>query len=90
MIERAIRASIRELQNDAGDAISDQEALSRAIQASISATGQQSAEKSSSIDRDVQYQTVLEKSIRDSLAGHDISSRVTVSGKHIDVVGDEN
>lgn len=90
MIERAIRASIRELQTDAGDTISDQEAVSRAIHASISATRRQSAEESGSTDRDAQYQTLLEKSIRDSLASYDLSPRAPNSRKRISRVVKDN
>jgi hypothetical protein len=81
MIERAIRASVRELQNDTGTATSNKEALNRAIQASVSAAGPNTSRASSSVDDNAEYQTVLEKSIRDSLASYKLQSRAKATRK---------
>jgi hypothetical protein len=72
MIERAIRASIRELQKASGSALSDQEALDRAIQASIAEAGRRrSAENTAGpitmTDEDAEHQAALEKAIQESL-----------------------
>jgi hypothetical protein len=73
MIERAIRASIRELQRSDGPepALSEQEALDRAIQASVAEAagvrGRSSAEGDAS-PHDAEYHALLEKSIQDSLS----------------------
>jgi hypothetical protein len=74
MIERAIRASVRELQNDAGTIASNQEALNRAIRASISEAGQEPGQRQSTTDSP-DYQAALERSIRDSLASYKLQSR---------------
>ena len=71
MIERAIRASVRELQNDTGASTSSQEALNRAIQASVSAAGHSREQPNPSRD-DEEYQAALERSIRDSLASYNL------------------
>jgi hypothetical protein len=71
MIERAIRASIRELQNDSGTTTSNHEAINRAIQASILAAGRYTAQGSSTTESDTNYQPMLAKSIRDSLASYE-------------------
>jgi hypothetical protein len=90
MIERAIRASIRELQDGAGDAISDQDALNRAIQASISTTRRHPTEESGSADEDTVYQTILEKSIRDSLASYNLNRDTTVARQRINKLANKN
>lgn len=74
MIERAIRASVRELQNDAETTASNQEAINRAIQASISEAWQEPGQRQSTTDSP-DYQSSLERSIRDSLASYKLQSR---------------
>lgn len=82
MIERAIRASIRELQKDSGTTISDQDALNRAIQASISAAARDTAQESGAADgEDAEYQAILEKSIRDSLESNKLGHHAATSGE---------
>lgn len=78
MIERAIRASVRELQNDAGTTASNQEAINRAIQASISEAGQDPGQRQSTTDSP-DYQSALERSIRDSLASYKLHFRSKAS-----------
>jgi hypothetical protein len=70
MIERAIRASVRELQNAQGSKLSDQEALERAVQASV-AEGRRRRSNEESVstnDDDLEHQAILEKAIQQSLA----------------------
>lgn len=75
MIERAIRASVKELQSN--KTLTDQEALERAIQASVVESGHRkgSGEGSSSLDfteEDAAHQSLLEKAIQDSLMSYSI------------------
>lgn len=79
MIERAIRASVRELQNDPGSTMSDREALNRAIQASISESQRHPVEGPAS-DEDPGYKVLLEKSIQDSLANYQLRNRTRTVG----------
>ncbi|TVY83568.1 Sterol 3-beta-glucosyltransferase UGT80B1, partial [Lachnellula suecica] len=68
MIERAIRASVRELQSS--QHLTDQEALERAIQASVVESGHQRTSDSSSLDftqEDAEHQSLLERAIQESL-----------------------
>lgn len=87
MIERAIRASIHELQRDSGPTMTDQEALDRAIQASISVAGQHPVEGTEPKDEDTKYQALLEKSIQDSLASYQLHRRAR--GLRDDVTKDD-
>jgi hypothetical protein len=64
MIERALRASIRELQNFSVSSLSEQEALDCAIQASIVDIREQPHVPTA---KDVEFNAVLEKSIQRSL-----------------------
>lgn len=70
MIERAIRASVRELQRSDGSALSEQEALDRAIEEGVaeSASGHPHGPTDGTLSRsDPEFDVILEKSIRDSL-----------------------
>ncbi|KAF8850692.1 UDP-Glycosyltransferase/glycogen phosphorylase [Acephala macrosclerotiorum] len=86
-IERAIRASVRELRNAQGSTLSDQEALERAIQASIAeATRRRGREKSETsitsqtslthtatmTQEEAEHQAALEKAIQQSLAKYEL------------------
>lgn len=72
MIERAIRASVRELQAAQGSKLSDQEALERAIQASVAEGRRRRSDEElstvSTTDEDLEHQAALEKAIQQSLA----------------------
>jgi hypothetical protein len=72
MIERAIRASVRELQNAQGSKLSDQEALERAIQASVAEGRRRRSDEepvsATTNDDDREHQELLEKAIQQSLA----------------------
>lgn len=78
MIERAIRASVRELQRSQGSQLTSQEALDRAIQASIAEAnrGRSAREEHPSqiSDEDAEHQALLEKAIQESLALHQSKS----------------
>jgi hypothetical protein len=70
MIERAIRASVRELQRPEGSALSEQEALDRAIKASVAEAASERARrpKDGTLDRsDPEFTAILEKSLQASL-----------------------
>ncbi|KAG0651425.1 UDP-glucose:sterol glucosyltransferase 80B1 [Hyphodiscus hymeniophilus] len=78
MIERAIRASIKELQN-AGGNTSDAAALSHAIEASIAEATRRRASgdpshASATDDDDAEHQMLLEKAIQESIAQYQIPS----------------
>jgi hypothetical protein len=72
MIERAIRASVRELQNAQGSKLTDQEALERAIQASVAEGRRRRSDEEltspHTTDEDREHQELLEKAIQQSLA----------------------
>jgi len=74
MIERAIRASVRELQSSQSPQLTSQEALNRAIHASIAEAGRggsdQAIRQSSTADDDAEHQALLEKAIQQSLASY--------------------
>lgn len=78
MIERAIRASIRELQSSQGSTLTDEEALNRAIHASIAEAGRRrSDEQNPAIamtDEEAEHQAALEKAIQASLAKYQLSA----------------
>ena len=85
MIERAIRASIRELQQPGGSgpALSEQEALDRAIQASVAEATRgrtHNTEKPSLSSSDADYDAALEKCIKESLLLSQQNSRTGDSG----------
>jgi hypothetical protein len=89
MIERAIRASVRELEAAQNSAVNDQEALSRAIQASIAEAGssrqtnQQGQASGAGIkmtDTEAEHQAALEKAIQESLLHYQLKS----GGKSVD------
>lgn len=90
MIERAIRASIRELQNDSGPTTSNHEAINRAIQASILAAGRYTTQGSSTTESDTNYQPMLEKSIRDSLASYEDHRRPKSAAKDINTADEKS
>jgi hypothetical protein len=96
MIERAIRASIRELQNAAGSSLSDPEALNRAIQASIAEAGRRrsyedSGEPITMTDEEAEHQALLEKAIQQSLLQYQLPPPAHSSaGEDIDTDEDEN
>ncbi|TVY28311.1 Sterol 3-beta-glucosyltransferase [Lachnellula hyalina] len=76
LIERAIRASIKELQSTE-TTLSDEEALRRAIQASVVESGHKSGfdGAGSSVDfteEDAEHQTLLEKAIQESLKSYSL------------------
>jgi len=86
MIERAIRASIRELQSAEGSTLTDQEALERAIQASIISSGRhdsepetptQSHQPITMTDEEAEHQAALEKAIQASLAQYKLTQKPT-------------
>jgi hypothetical protein len=67
MIERAIRASVRELQGGQSSQLSDQETLDRAIQASIAASRSDAEGTRAHDDEDAEHQEMLAKAIQESL-----------------------
>ena len=81
IIERAIRASIRELQSAQDSTLTDQAALDRAIQASIAEAGrgrQDAAQGVGSIaisDEESQHQALLKQAIQQSLQEYQIRFR---------------
>jgi hypothetical protein len=78
VIERAIRASVRELQKSSDSTITDQEALNRAIQASIAESNRSRASKPANpitmTDDEQEHQILLEKAIQESLANYQLHS----------------
>ncbi|KAG9229897.1 glycosyltransferase family 1 protein [Amylocarpus encephaloides] len=87
MIERAIRASVRELQNADGATLTDQEALDRAIQASVE-EGRRQSESSAReyTERDAEAESLLEHAIQQSLLQY---SAARNSGPEVDSDDDE-
>ena len=78
MIERAIRASIRELQSVSGSNLSDPEAVNRAIQASIAEAGRRRSNEDAGqpiamTDKDAEHQALLEKAIQQSLLEYQLA-----------------
>jgi len=92
MIERAIRASVRELQKAGGNA-NDSDALSRAIQASIAeASRRRSSGDPGPItmtDEDEEHQALLEKAIQESLSQYQLPAQFAGSDADIDTDDDE-
>jgi hypothetical protein len=92
MIERAIRASVRELQKSQGSKLTNQEALNRAIQASVAEAGRrsdQAVEPIKMTDEEAEHQALLEKAIQDSLATYQLPPQ-TDATDDIDTDEDEN
>jgi DNA-directed RNA polymerase subunit L len=95
MIERAIRASVRELQSSFRSDVSDPEALNRAIQASIAEAGRGRSENAihpiQMTDEEAEHQALLEKALQESLAiyqfNHPESSK---AAGYVDTDDDEN
>jgi hypothetical protein len=78
MIERAIRASVRELQRPEGSALSEQEALDRAIKTSVAEAASERALSSNDgtlSPSDPEFTAILEKSLQQSL--HDSLQRTS-------------
>jgi hypothetical protein len=99
MIERAIRASVRELQKSTGSSLTDQEALARAIQASVAEAGRnrrpsQAVETSApepigmTDEEEAEHEALLEKAIQESLASYQLPPPRDVDD--IDTDDDEN
>lgn len=94
MIERAIRASVRELQKSSSSKLTDQEALHRAIQASVAEAGRGRSsdhvtEHTEATADDAEHQALLEKAIKESLASHQLSSPPNIPDD-VDTDEDEN
>lgn len=94
MIERAIRASIRELQqpHGSGPVLNEQEALDRAIQASVTEATRGRAhntDKTTLSPSDADYDAALEKCIKESLLLSQQNSR-TDAGGPLDVDTDDD
>ena len=92
IIERAIRASVRELVSSQGASLSDQEAVNRAIQASIAEAGRRHSSESSTItmtDEEAEHQAALEKAIQKSLAEYQLSVP-EAADEEVDSDEDEN
>jgi hypothetical protein len=90
MIERAIRASVRELQRPEGSALSEQEALDRAIKISAAEAAKERARSSNDstlASSDSEFTAILEKSLQQSL--HD-SLHTTSSEKQTRIDPDTN
>ncbi|CZT47110.1 related to sterol glucosyltransferase [Rhynchosporium secalis] len=86
-IERTIRASIRELQSAERPMITNQEALERAIKASITSSGRHASELSfdgqlhqgiTMTDEEAEHQAGLEKAIKASLTHYKLSGDAAV------------
>lgn len=69
MIERAIRASVRELQSASSSTLTEQEALDRAIQASIREAGKNISSSSEIVpdSYDAEHDEILQRSLQESL-----------------------
>ncbi|ESZ99059.1 glycosyltransferase family 1 protein [Sclerotinia borealis F-4128] len=81
MIERAIRASVAELQGGQSAGLSDREVMDRAIRASVVASQEQERRggRGGNEEDDREHETQLAKAIQESLRGTDIN-RVRRSG----------
>lgn len=95
VIERAIRASVRELQKVQGSELTEQETLNRAIQASVAEASRRRSENISGpiimTDDDTEHQALLEKAIQESLASYQIAPPVpTIATDDIDTDEDDN
>jgi hypothetical protein len=90
MIERAIRASVRELQAAQGSKLTEQEALERAIAASIAEGRRRRSDEevpsATTTDEDLEHQVLLEKAIQQSLAEY----RIPQDEGDVDTDDDEN
>jgi hypothetical protein len=97
IIERAIRASVRELQSSQGSTLTDEEALNRAVQASIAEAGRKRSDEQNPAlamtDEEAEHQASLEKAIQASLAQYQFSRTQDPSGEEeedVDTDEDEN
>jgi hypothetical protein len=92
MIERAIRASVKELQK-AGGSTNDSEALNRAIQASIAEASRRHSNEDPSLinmtDENAEHQVLLEKAIQESLSQYQPPSQFANADADIDTDDDE-
>ncbi|RDW73139.1 putative glucosyl glucuronosyl protein [Coleophoma cylindrospora] len=91
MIERAIRASVRELQKASGSSLSDSEALQQAIRASIDESSRgrpegiaTEARPITMTDEEAEHQAMLEQAIQQSLREHQISDPVASRSQETD------
>jgi len=93
VIERAIRASVRELQKSQGSALTDQETLNRAIQASIAESSRSRASQAAGpitmTDDELEHQALLEKAIQESLAHYQLPP-ASHQAEDVDTDEDEN
>jgi len=94
VIERALRASVRELQKAQGSKLTDQEALNRAIQASIAEAGRRRSNQDEGpiamTDEEAEHQALLEKAIQESLATYQIPPPAAGHADDVDTDEDEN
>lgn len=94
MIERAIRASVRELQSSSSSTLSDEEALNRAIQASIASAGRGPSDEQdhgvAMTDEEAAHQAALEKAIQASLAQYQLTVAPDPVVDDVDTDEDEN
>lgn len=74
LIERAIRASVRELQSHGSSTISEQEAIDRAIKASIAEARRGASESPSDAEHTAALEKALQKSLNDSKVASHISN----------------
>jgi hypothetical protein len=101
MIERAIRASVRALQNNTQSDMSDPEALNRAIQASIAEAGRGRSDNADNADNadhpiqmtdeEAEHQALLEKALQESLATYQLNNPESSKAvADVDTDDDEN
>jgi len=96
VIERAIRASLRELQNTPGSLLSDQEAMNRAIHASIAEAERNAGRGTTdlSAEEEQEHEALLEKAIQQSLLEYRFKSPSDGStpqiSEDVDTDDDEN
>lgn len=92
MIERAIRASVKELQK-VGGSTNDSEALNRAIQASIAEASRRRSNEDPALmtltGEDAEHQALLEKAIQESLSQYQLPSQFADPDADIDTDDDE-
>lgn len=93
MIERAIRASVRELQGSEGSTLTGEEALNRAIQASIIEAGREKSDEQgpdiTMTEEEAEQQALLEKAIQASLAQYQLTARAPAREDDDDDDGDD-
>lgn len=77
LIERAIRASVRELQTHRPTSLNEHEALDRAIQASIAEAGKSGTNEPSDVDRAAALETAIQKSLFELGGSYSSSGRAS-------------